>query len=161
MQLSHLFSLQWVETAGLGRLDFGCAPIAPADFEEHGTTLFGLVAGVGEPSAPREAHVGDLEHMQILCCLTVRKLKRPNEEPVDFALCLARSDEDESRNLLWVGRIPVDDIVHIAGAGMRQYIEAATRAARFRQRTATPADAGRDSEEVRTDSGPLAAEASR
>ena len=49
LDLAALAAPTWVETAGLGRrLDFGCIPLSPGDFDNHASTLFGLVPPLGE-----------------------------------------------------------------------------------------------------------------
>ena len=145
IDLAAIAAPEWVETAGLGRLDFGCCALSPADFDAHAGTLFGLVAGVGQEGAPRAATAADLEHIQILACLTVRQARKPGE--------------DTAAGRLWVGRLPVEDVGHIAGAGIRRYVEAAARAARFRRGSEAAPHAGRDGEKVRDNPGPVAVQA--
>lgn len=159
LDLSALTALQWVETDGLGRLDFGCTVLAPRDFDKHAASLFGLVAGV-DPNAPesgRSATGADLENLQIIVCLTVRKARKPGAEPAPLRFVLAELDEDPDNGKLWVQRLPLDDLCSIAGAAMLKYYEAAMRAARFRKGSAPAADAGRDSETLRTEPSQLPA----
>ncbi len=153
IDLHELTALHWVKTAGLGRIDFGCDPLSPADFDKYAASLFGLVAGVGSSAAAesRDATVGDLEQMQIICCLTVKQARQTKQEPQDIRLVLNKSDEDPDAGRLWVGRLPIEDVSHIAGAAMTKYVQAAQRAARFRRGPETAAHAGRDSETLRTD----------
>ena len=160
LDLKKLTALEWVPTAGLGRIDFGCDPLSPADFDKYAATLFGLVAGVAmNTDAPaRKATVADLEQMQIICCLTVKKARRPKQKMQDIRLVLNQSDEDAELSRIWVGRLPIEDVSHIAGTAMKKYVQAAQRAARFRRGPETPAHAGRDSEEVRTDSSEVRGE---
>jgi hypothetical protein len=150
LDLSALTALRWVETDGLGRLDFGCTVLAPCDFDKHASSLFGLVAGI-DPSAPasgRAATNADLENLQIITCLTVRKARKPGEEASDLRFVLAELDEDTENGKLWVKRLPMEDLCHIAGAAMVRYAEAAARAARFRRGSKASADARRDREAV-------------
>jgi len=159
IDLAAIAAPEWVETAGLGRLDFGCCALSPADFDRHAGTLFGLVAGVGQETAAREATPADLEHIQILACLTVRQVRKPGEDPQPLRLVLAETDEDTAAGRLWVGRLPVEDVAHIAGAGVRRYVEAAARAARFRRGSEAAPHDGRDGEAVRDDPGAVAVQA--
>ena len=159
IDLAAIAAPEWVETAGLGRLDFGCCALSPADFDRHAGTLFGLVAGVGQETAARDATPADLEHIQILACLTVRQVRKPGEDPQPLRLVLAETDEDTAAGRLWVGRLPVEDVGHIAGAGIRRYVEAAARAARFRRGSEAASHDGRDGEAVRDDPGPVAVQA--
>ncbi len=160
LDLQQLTSLEWIETAGLGRLDFGCVPLGPSDFDRYAASLFGLVAGAGADSAApqRDPTPADFEQMQIICCLTVRKAKRPGEDASDLRLVLAESDEQPDAGRVWVGRLPVMEVSLIAGKAMVKYVEAAQRAARFRQRSETPAHAGRNGETLRTDTRALSPE---
>ena len=146
----------WVETDGLGtRFDFGCDPLAPADFDAHASTLFGLVAGLnGDDKPSREPAAADLQHLQIIACLTVSQMRQPDSDAVPVRLVLAKADEniEVDPKRVWVGRLPLHDVGTIAGVGIGSYAEAAARAVRFRERSKAAASTGRDGETLRPDS---------
>lgn len=159
LDLSELTALQWVATGGLGRLDFGCTVLSPKDFDKHAQSLFGLIAGIHAEGLEksRPATPADLENMQIIACLTVRKARRPGEDATPLRLVLAELDEDPENGKLWVQRLPLDDLAYIAGVALLKYAEAAQRAARFRKGSKAAADAGRDSEAIRSEPSEVSA----
>ena len=159
LDLSELTALQWVETEGLGRLDFGCTVLAPRDFDKHAAALFGLIAGVNAEGikSSRPATAADLENMQIIVCLTVRKVRRPGEDPTPLRFVLAELDEDTENGRLWVQRLPVEDLAYIAGVALLKYAEAAQRATRFRRGSKAAADAGRDRETLQPEPSEVSA----
>lgn len=158
LDLAALTAPEWVRTSGLGEdVEFGCIPLAPGDFDSHAATLFGLVAGVGGPEhKPRKSTPADLQNVQVIACLTVRWARKPGEDAQPLRLVLSSDDHDPANGRLWVGHLPTIEVGEIAGAGIKRYIEAAARAARFRRGPETPAHAGRDGEAVRPDSGQVA-----
>lgn len=160
LDLASLVEPTWVETAGLGRrLDFGCVPLSPGDFDAHAVTLFGLVAGVEGDAPAREATPADLQHLQVISCLTVRQVREPGGESQPFRFVLDEGSESPADGRFWIGRLPSLEVGQIAGAALRDYIEAASRAARFRRGTPDGAHAGRDGETVQSESGDVAAAA--
>jgi len=160
LDLAALAAPTWVETAGLGRrLDFGCIPLSPGDFDNHASTLFGLVAGVEGDKPAREPTAADLQHLQVIACLTVRHVRAPGGESQPFRFVLDEGAEDPSAGRFWIGRLPSLEVGQVAGVALKDYIEAATRAARFRRGPEDGAHAGRDGEAVRSESGDVAAAA--
>lgn len=160
LDLSTLAAPTWVETAGLGhRLDFGCIPLSPGDFDSHAATLFGLVAGAGEEAPAREPTAADLQNLQIIACLTVRHVRDEDGDVQPFRFVLDQGAEDPGAGRFWVGRLPSLEVGQVAGAALKDYVEAAARAARFRFGPEDGAHAGRDGEAVRSESGDVAAAA--
>lgn len=157
LDLSTLVEPTWVETAGLGRrLDFGCIPLSPGDFDAHAATLFGLVAGVEGDKPAREATAADLQHLQVIACLTVRHVREPGAESQPFRFVLDEGAEDPAAGRFWIGRLPSLEVGQVAGAALKDYVEAAARAARFRLGPEDGTHAGRDGEALQPESSDVA-----
>ena len=96
----------------------------------------------------------EIQHMQVIAVLTVRKARDTETgEGGPFQFGLNESQEDAAAARVWIGRMPIAEVATIAGSGIARAMDAARRAAGFREGRATVADGGRDREEIRDDAG--------
>jgi len=148
-------------------VEIGLHPLGPADFGEHSKVLGGYLlgavrsvsdqlrqqeAGVEKPQAP-EPNRQQWQHMQVVACLAVRKLRDADGDVHDLRLVLDEKQHNPENGRLHVSFISAPELARIAGAAFAHGQKAALRAARFRRRTATYVSAGRDGEEVREATG--------
>lgn len=148
-------------------VELGIHPLGPADFAEHAKILAGYMLGAvnamaeqvrreaagADPVVAPEPNRQQWQHMQVVACLAVRKLRDADGDIHDLRLVLDEKQHDPDNGRLHVSFISAPELARIAGAAFAHGQKAALRAARFRRRTATYVSAGRDGEEVREATG--------
>jgi len=161
LDLSALLAPTWVDSVGLGRpLAFGCVPLAPADFHEHADALSSFIIAAAQAvdngdEGARMPNRAEIQHMQVIAVLTVRSVRDVDEDGAGqpFTFVLSESQEDAAAARVWIGRLPVTEVAAIAGSGISRAMDAARRAAGFREERTVVADDRRDGETIRDNAG--------
>lgn len=145
----------------------GLHPLGPADFAEHSKVLAGYMlgavnamaeqlrreeAGAEDVSAP-EPNRQQWQHMQVVACLAVRKLRDADGDVHDFRLVLDEKQHDPSKHRLHISFLSPGEIAKVAGAAFAHGQKAALRAARFRRGTSDDVGSGRNGAQVRATAG--------
>ena len=148
-------------------VEIGLHPLGPSDFAEHSKILAGYMLGAvnamaeqvrreaagAEPVAAPEPNRQQWQHMQVVACLAVRKLRDADGDVHDFRLVLDEKQHDPTKGRIHIAFVSAPEVARIAGAAFAHGQKAAMRAARFRRGAADDVGAGRDGEEVRETAG--------
>lgn len=161
LDFSALLAPTWVDSVGLGRpLAFGCVPLAPADFHEHADALSSFIIAAAQAvdngdEGARMPNRAEIQHMQVIAVLTVRNVRDVDEDGAGqpFTFVLNETQEDAAASRVWIGRLPVTEVAAIAGSGISRAMDAARRAAGFREERTVATHDRRDGQTIRDNAG--------
>ena len=108
----------------------------------------------------RKLSAGERESLKVITCLTVRQIRPVGGEAQPCRFVMAENAEDPARGRLHINRLPLPSVEAVASHGIQYAMDAARRAAGFRQRRrAADGDVGRDGASVQPEAGEPAAAA--